>query len=119
MLSKLNTTFVRKLKTFVTKSPFPQKNFCSIQPKWQYPVTRRDETATNQLGVKDPYQWLEDPDSQETIQWVDAQNKITNSLIESWPHRDKLRQKLTDIYNYPKYSSPVKEGDYYYFFNPL
>jgi len=120
MLSKLNTTFVRKFRTLV-KHIIPQKNFSYFQSmeasgKWQYPVSRRDESATNQLGMKDPYQWLEDPDSQETIQWVDAQNKITNSLIESWPHREKLRQKLTDIYNYPKYSSPMKKGDYYYFF---
>ena len=120
MLSKLNTTLAQKLKIlgkqFIPKRNFGNFPFIENSGKWKYPVSRRDEFATNQLGMHDPYKWLEDPDSQETVQWVDSQNQITNSLIESWPHREKLRQKLTEIFNYPKYSSPMKEGDYYYFF---
>ena len=95
---------------------FKYRNLMENTQKWQYPVTRRDEAVKNKHDISDPYQWLEDPDSEETTKWVGEQNKLTSSLLESWPHRAKLRERLTEIYNYPKYSSPMKKHPYYYFF---
>ena len=66
--------------------------------------------------VSDPYRWLEDVDSRETAEWVEAQNQLTFSYLESIPERDFIRQRLTDLWNYPRYGTPFKEGDRYFFF---
>jgi len=59
---------------------------------------------------------LEDPDSEETRGWVEAQNKVTFGLLEGCSDRPKLRERLTEVYNYPKYSCPFKRGGRFYFF---
>jgi len=83
-----------------------------------YPTTRRDEWVTeNHFGrpIMDPYRWLENPDSDETQNWVNQQNDLTKSFIRSYPDWDKIYSKLTKVYNYPKYSSPKKRGNRYCF----
>lgn len=65
--------------------------------------------------VQDPYRWLEDPKNPEVQAWVDAQNEQTRAYLSDYSDRQKLKDKLTDVWNYPKYSVPRKEGDYYYF----
>ncbi|CAG8528462.1 10080_t:CDS:10, partial [Scutellospora calospora] len=88
---------------------------------WTYPVTRRDESVVEELHgykVADPYRWLENPDSEETKAFVEAQNALTNKYLESYPFREKLRNTLTKIYDYEKYGCPFKYGNnYYYFYN--
>ncbi|RIB07957.1 prolyl endopeptidase-like protein [Gigaspora rosea] len=86
---------------------------------WNYPVTRRDESFVEELhGVKvaDPYRWLENPDSEETKAFVDAQNALTGKYFESYPYREKFRETLTEIYDYEKYGCPHKHGNHYYYF---
>lgn len=65
--------------------------------------------------VQDPYRWLEDPKNPEVQAWVDAQNEQTRAYLSDYSDRQKLKDKLTDVWNYPKYSVPRKEGEYYYF----
>jgi prolyl oligopeptidase len=84
-----------------------------------YPDTRRDDTVFDTYGtekVADPYQWLEDPDSEETQAWVAGQNKVTDAFLGSIPIRNKIKERMTELYNYPKYGCPFKRGDKYYFF---
>jgi len=83
-----------------------------------YPITKKVDQSDNYYGtiVEDPYRWLEDDNSEETKVWVEAQNKITFDYLEKIPFREKIKERLTKIWNYPKYSSPFKEGDNYYFF---
>ncbi|CAG8827914.1 25313_t:CDS:2, partial [Racocetra persica] len=86
---------------------------------WTYPVTRRDESIVEELHgykVADPYRWLEDPDSEETRAFVEAQNALTNKYLESYPYREKFRETLTKIYDYEKYGCPFKYGSHYYYF---
>jgi prolyl oligopeptidase len=52
----------------------------------------------------------------ETKQWVQEENKVTFSYLEKIPFREKIRQRVTEIYNYPKYSSPIRAGEYYFFY---
>ncbi len=84
-----------------------------------YPTTRKDETVMDDYHgttIKDPYRWLEDDHSEETMNWVKAQNKVTFDYLHALPGREKLINRLTELWDYPKYSSPFKEGGKYYFF---
>ena len=65
--------------------------------------------------VQDPYRWLENPDSTETKAWVDKQNEITEEYLSSCELRDKISDKLTEVWDYPKIGLVNKQGDHYYF----
>ncbi len=84
----------------------------------KYPETKKVTQVDDYFGTKisDPYRWLEDDKSEETGAWVAAQNKITQDYLSKIPFRDKVRQKLEEMWNYPKYSSPRKVGGYYYYY---
>ncbi len=84
----------------------------------KYPETKKVTQVDDYFGTKisDPYRWLEDDKSEETGAWVAQQNKITQDYLSKIPFRDKVRQKLEEMWNYPKYSSPRKAGDYYYYY---
>ncbi len=82
-----------------------------------YPETKKVDTVDTYFGteVKDPYRWLEDDRSDETEDWVKAQNKVTQSYLDKIPYIDKLNKRLTEIWDYEKVGAPFKEGDYVYF----
>jgi prolyl oligopeptidase len=82
-----------------------------------YPTTKVIEQIDEYHGtqVKDPYRWLESLDSPETRQWVDEQNKLTFGYLEKIPQREKLRTRLTELWNYEKYSPPYQEGGRYFY----
>ncbi|CAK1601726.1 unnamed protein product [Parnassius mnemosyne] len=84
-----------------------------------YPEARRDETVVDDYhGTKihDPYRWLEDPDSNETKEFIEAQNKITRPYLDACPVKADINERLTELWNYPKYSCPFRRGDRYFFF---
>lgn len=83
-----------------------------------YPDTKRVAQSDNYHGleVKDPYRWLEDPDSDATKQWVQAQNEVTNGYLATIPARDRLKQRLTQLWDYEKYGIPFRRGDRYFYF---
>jgi prolyl oligopeptidase len=66
--------------------------------------------------IKDPYRWLEDPDSEETKQFVEAQNAISFPYLNGCPAKSKIQSKLTEMWDYPKYSVPFREGNRYFYF---
>ena len=82
-----------------------------------YPDTRTDETTDNYHGttVADEYRWLEDDNSIETKDWVKAENRATFGYLEQIPFRKNIADRLTDLVNYPRLSSPFKVGDYYFY----
>ncbi len=81
-----------------------------------YPPARLGDVVDDYHGTKvaDPYRWLEDPDSDETIAWVTAENELTAAFVNT-PARKIIKERLTARWNYPKYGLPFKEGDRYYF----
>ncbi|MBE9062662.1 prolyl oligopeptidase family protein, partial [cf. Phormidesmis sp. LEGE 11477] len=63
------------------------------------------------VTVADPYRWLEDPNAEETAQWVEAQNQVTFDYLNQLPGRDRLNTRLTELWNYERYGIPFKKGD--------
>ncbi|MEO8112695.1 MAG: S9 family peptidase, partial [Ginsengibacter sp.] len=84
----------------------------------KYPDTKKVKQEDDYFGtiVADPYRWLEDDNSEATKDWVQAENKVTEKYLTAIPFRDKVKSRLEEMWNYPKYGSPFKEGDYYYFY---
>lgn len=82
-----------------------------------YPKTRKSDQVDVYHGVKvpDPYRWLEDDRSEEAARWVEAQNKVTFAFLEAIPYRQRIKQRLEELFNYPKYSAPERRGEYYFF----
>lgn len=80
---------------------------------------RRDSKSTEKKfnrTVRDPYRWLEDPDSPETQCFVHEMNKISKPYLENLPLKDRFKSRFTELYNYGKYSCPFKRGDFFYYF---
>ena len=85
--------------------------------QFNYPATKKVDTITNYHGtmVPDPYRWLEDDRSEETKQWVTEENKVTFGFLDKIPYRAQWLKRLEEINNYPKYSSPSRKNEYFYF----
>ena len=83
----------------------------------QYPPTARVDQVDDYHGTKvvDPYRWLEDTDAPQTRQWIEQQNKLTFDYLKGLPMREKLRARLTELWNYPRYGLPRQEGGRYFF----
>jgi prolyl oligopeptidase len=91
-----------------------------LSAQLKYPETKKKEVSdgysSGTIKVIDPYRWLEDDNSAETKDWVQAQNKVTYDYLATIPIREKVRKRLEELWNYPRYSSPTKKANYYYFF---
>lgn len=83
-----------------------------------YPKAEKQNVIDNYFGteVADPYRWLEDDTAAKTLEWVDAENAVTNKYLDSIPFRENMRSRLEKLWNYPKYGAPFKKGDYWYFY---
>lgn len=79
--------------------------------------TPKENVVDNYHGVEvaDPYRWLENTDSSDTQQWINEQNNQTKQYLESYPKKEAIKDKLTKLTNYPKFTAPKKEGEFYYF----
>lgn len=66
--------------------------------------------------IQDPYRWLEDDLSEETMDWVNNQNKTTFNYLNSIPYKRNIKKRLEQIWNYEKRTSPFNEGDYTYYY---
>ncbi|MEH1943587.1 MAG: prolyl oligopeptidase family serine peptidase [Nostoc sp.] len=100
----------------------------SSKKPFTYPSSHKSNQVDNYHGtlVADPYRWLEDPDSEETRAWIEAQNQVTFGYLSEIPSREKIKQRLTKLWDYEKYGIPFKEGEslqdgsterYFYFKN--
>ena len=91
---------------------------CNTETKIDYPITEKKVVVDSyfETNIEDPYRWLENDLSSETMQWVDSQNDVTFDHLNSIPYKNKLKDKLTKIWNYEKQTSPYYEGDYIYYY---
>ncbi|TNE82429.1 MAG: S9 family peptidase [Bacteroidetes bacterium] len=83
-----------------------------------YPETKKSEVQDSFFGtvVNDPYRWLENDTSAETADWVKRQNEFTYAYLDQIPYRKQLKERMTTLFNYEKFSAPFTEGEYTYYF---
>lgn len=83
-----------------------------------YPLSPIDDHQDNYHGtiVADPYRWLEDPHSEAVQTWIEAQNQVTFSYLNEIPGRERLKERLTQLWNYEKFGMPFKQGNRYFYY---
>jgi prolyl oligopeptidase PreP (S9A serine peptidase family) len=79
---------------------------------FEYPHSLRTTTADDYHGhrIEDPYRWMEALDTPEVKAWIEAQNAVTDRYLASLPLRERLRARITELWNYAKVSLPVVEN---------
>ena len=91
---------------------------CKDQTKEiSYPETKKVDQTDTYFGVEvaDPYRWLEDDNSEETAEWVTAQNAITFDHLGSISFRNNLKKRFETIWNFERFGVPIKKGGRYFF----
>ncbi len=89
-------------------------------PKIIYPQSPKHNVVDTYFGteVLEPYRWLENDRSYETLEWVTAQNKVTESYLSTIPYRDAIKKRIKELSNYPKFGVPfLKNGKTYFYKN--
>ena len=91
---------------------------CENNPQMNYPETQKKPVIDVFFDqeVVDNYRWLEDDRSEETADWVKAQNDVTFDYLDKIPFKEQLKERLTGLWNYEKIGTPFKEGKYTYFY---
>src|SRR5499425_3169759 len=86
-------------------------------PTIAYPHAKVVDQVDDYHGTKvaDPYRWLEDTDSPDTLAWVQAENKLTFSYLDQIPYRSAIRERLTKLWNYERYDVPEQQGGRYFY----
>ncbi len=89
-----------------------------MSAKFTYPVSATVEQVDDYHGtpISDPYRWLEDGQSPATQDWIAAQNQVTFDFLAQIPARSTLTERLTQLWNYEKYSPPFRRGSQYFYF---
>jgi prolyl oligopeptidase len=82
-----------------------------------YPKAKTVDQVDDYHGVKvaDPYRWLEETDSADTHDWVEAENKLTFSYLDQIPFRAAVRERLTKLWNYERFTVPAQQGGRYFY----
>jgi prolyl oligopeptidase len=83
----------------------------------KYPIAKKQDVVDDYFGTKvaDPYRWLEDTDSPETVAWVQAENALSLPYLEKLPDRQDFHERLDKLLNYERYSPPYWVGGRYIF----
>lgn len=89
----------------------------SGRPSLDYPKASRGDVVDDYHGttVADPYRWMEDIDSAETREWVEAQVALFDSYIADVPARDRIQERLTELWDYEKFGIPFEKGGRYFY----
>ncbi len=89
--------------------PTPATPWPVLRP---YPPSRTSPHAENFHGVTvaDPFRWLETNDSPEVRAWADAQNRLTNDVLDKCPDRTRIADALHGLWAHRRASLPVTAG---------
>ncbi len=82
-----------------------------------YPNAARVDHVDTYHGkaIPDPYRWLEDPDAPDSRKWIDAENQVTFGVLNGIASRDRIKSRMTELWNYERFGVPFKEGGRYFF----
>ncbi len=85
---------------------------------WKPPATAKGDVVDELHGeqVADPYRWLEDSEAPEVRSWIEAQNAHTNGLLGQIKERARIRERMTRLWDYERYTTPWKQGGRYFWF---
>ncbi|MEQ1763119.1 MAG: prolyl oligopeptidase family serine peptidase [Pyrinomonadaceae bacterium] len=84
-----------------------------------YPKAKKVDQVDDYHGVKvqDPYRWMEDTASADTQGWIEQQNKVTDAYLATIPEREKIKARLTELWNYERFGAPAKIADGFYLYS--
>ncbi len=90
---------------------------CSRKPAFEYPQARKGDVVDDYFGTKvpDPYRWMEDLNAPAVKQWVDAENALSSKYLEALPLRQTFLDRINELWNYPKVSTPSYEGGRWFY----
>lgn len=88
-----------------------------MKKRFEYPPSPRGDTVDTLHGVEvpDPYRWLEDIDSEQTKEWIAAQNRVTFEYLDRIPVRARINRRIAELWDFEKYGVPFKRGGRYFF----
>lgn len=77
-----------------------------------YPLAPRSDLVEEHFGlaVPDPYRRLEDLESPATKVFVESQNQLTRAYLAHLQSLEKIRSRLTELWNYPRIGLPRREA---------
>jgi len=78
----------------------------------KYPTAKKENIEEELFGItiKDPYQWMENEESEDLKAWLEVQNEWTQSYLNKIPEREAIKKRLRQLYDYPKYSTITVVG---------
>lgn len=114
---------IRRLIALSVAMPLVCSTMSLAQPKFTYPKPDKGTVVDDYHGTKvaDPYRWMEEADEPgskiwpKVSSWIEAENKITFGYLESVPQRGAIKDRLTGLWNYEKFTAPSHEGGHYFF----
>lgn len=117
----MNPTFKSTLILIAAALPvltLAQQKESSVKNNMKYPETKKETVKDNYFGtvVEDPFRWLEDDRSEATKAWVKAENEVTQAYLSKIVYKKDIKERLSKLMNYEKYSQPFIEGDYTYYY---
>jgi prolyl oligopeptidase len=91
----------------------------ALAPKISYPQVAKGTTTETQFGVEvaDPYRWLENDVREDAAvaRWVAEQNRVTDAFLEQLPGRAAFKARMSQLYDYERFGTPVKKGGRYFY----
>ncbi|WP_260706636.1 prolyl oligopeptidase family serine peptidase [Edaphobacter flagellatus] len=86
-------------------------------PKLNYPKARTVDQVDDYFGTKvsDPYRWMEDVDSPELATWIAEENRLTRSVLDAVPGRERMHARLMELIDFERYTLPRRRGTRYFY----
>ncbi|MFN4082469.1 MAG: prolyl oligopeptidase family serine peptidase [Bacteroidia bacterium] len=89
-------------------------SFSAMAQQLKYPTTKKENVVEfyHGVAVPDPFRWLEYDTAANVAEWVKQQNTVTQEYLSQIPYRQQIKNRLKEIWNYPKESAPFIKGNY-------